>query len=74
MNKSKLIESLGYLEVKEYKRFFDFISSPFFNKDSASVKLFETVKPLIKTPGSKLLNKELIFSKMYPGKNITIKL
>ncbi|NOS85206.1 MAG: hypothetical protein HOP31_08710 [Ignavibacteria bacterium] len=68
MNKSSLIEAVRTFSPKEMKEFSEFVSSPFFNKNVNVVKLFELIKKNYPELDSTKIEKEKVFSKIFPGK------
>jgi len=66
MENSQLIKLLKTFDTKEIKRFSEFISSPYFNKNKNVIKLYEVV---IKAyPDFEKITRENIFFKLFPGK------
>lgn len=68
MNRSSLIEAFRTFSQKEMKEFSEFVSSPFFNKNVNVVKLFELIKKNYPDFEPVKIEKEKIFSKLFPGK------
>lgn len=68
MIKSSLIEAIKTFTPKEIKEFSEFVSSPFFNKNVNVVKLFEYIKKNYPELEESKLEKEKVFSKLFPGK------
>jgi prophage maintenance system killer protein len=68
MKNSQLIKLLKTFNSKEIKKFSEFISSPYFNKNKNVIKLYEVIKKA--HPGFKQenLTKENLFSSIFPGK------
>ena len=66
MKNSQLIKLLKTFDTKEIKRFSEFISSPYFNKNKNVIKLFKVV--LKAHPDFKKITRENIFLKLFPGK------
>lgn len=68
MNKSSLIEAFRTFSPKEIKEFSEFVSSPFFNKNVNVVKLFELIRKNYPEFDPFKIEKEKIFTKLFPGK------
>lgn len=68
MEKSTLIEILRKFSALELNTFGDFVSSPYFNKRSNAVKLFEKLKKLAPDYPPDKISKEEVWKKLYPGK------
>ena len=68
MIKSSLIEAFKTFSPKEIKEFAEFVSSPFFNKNINVIKLFELIRKNYPEFESAKIEKEKIFSKLFPGK------
>lgn len=68
MTNSKLIQLLKTFTKEEFKSFGKFVSSPYFYKDKAVIKMYGSLKGFYPCFGEDKLNKESVFSKMYPGK------
>lgn len=68
MLKTKSLEILKIFSKEEFVSFFDFISSPYFNKNSNLVKLTTILKEYYPAFDSDELNNQSIYNKLYPGK------
>lgn len=68
MLNSNYIEILKSLTDTELEGLEDFLNSPYHNKNSVVIKLFSIVKKYSPDFNSPKLDKEKIFSKLYPGK------
>ncbi len=68
MYNSKIIGLLKTLSETEFKRFEDFVMSPFFNKSQKGGQLFDAIKDDYPEFNSERLSKESIYNKLYPGK------
>jgi hypothetical protein len=68
MLKSRAIDILKTLTPGELKRFRDFVRSPFHNKNSNVIMLFELFKLYYPEFTNEGLEKERLFKKLYPGK------
>lgn len=68
MLKSRFIDVLKSFSTEELKSFRDFVRSPFHNKNSNVIKLFELIRPHYPEFNAKTLTKEKLYSKLYPGK------
>lgn len=68
MIKSSLIEAFKTFSSKEIKEFAEFVSSPFFNKNINVIKLFELIRKNYPEFEAAKIEKEKIFSKLFPGK------
>lgn len=62
------MQLLKTLSKSEFKNFGKFVSSPFFYKDKTVIKLYDSLKAFYPDFIDETLTKELIFSKIYPGK------
>ncbi len=73
MIKSKVIDSLKTLKKNELKDFSDFIKSPYFNKNRNVYSLFLELKNFYPDFEGSKMTKEIIFAKLFPGKEYTDK-
>jgi hypothetical protein len=67
MVKSKLFTALQSLSRKEFIRFGQFVSSPFFNTNESLVKLYEYINRYYPEFNSPELHKEKVFMQIYRG-------
>ena len=67
MTKSNLMEILKTFSGKELKEFSSYLNSPFFNKNESILKLYEYVRRYYPAFDDKKLEKEFIYSKIFPG-------
>lgn len=68
MSNSKLVQLLRTLSKEEFKSFGKFVRSPFFYKDKAVIKLYDSLKTCYPDFSNEKLSKKLLFNKMYPKK------
>lgn len=68
MQKSSFLEIIRNLDKEELKRFEAFLSSPYFNTRTNTVKLFSIVKKYAPDFDNKSLDKEEVWKKLFPGK------
>ena len=68
MKNSQLIKLLETFDPKEIKKFSEFISSPYFNKNKNVIKLFEVVIKAYPDFKQEKITRENIFFKLFPGK------
>ena len=68
MNRSSLIEAFKTFSPKEMKEFSEFVTSPFFNKNVNVIRLFEQIRKCYPAFESGKIEKEKIFSRIFPGK------
>jgi hypothetical protein len=68
MTKSKLIQVLKTFSKEEFRSFGKFVSSPFFYKDKAVIKLYDSLKPFYPDLNDESITKKLLFERMYPKK------
>jgi hypothetical protein len=68
MFKSKLVNILRTFTPEEIKRFKEFISSPFHNKNKNVIKLFGALIKFYPNFSSDQLTKEILFKHLYPSK------
>lgn len=66
MIKSKLIQLLSTFSNDEFKSFGKFVYSPFFYKDKAVIKLYNSLKVFYPEFNNENLSKESLFKAMYP--------
>lgn len=69
MHKSKSVQLLSTFSNEEIKRFGDFIRSPYFNKNSRVIKLFDELKKDHPDFTSKSVSKEKLYGKLFKGKS-----
>ncbi|MBN8583495.1 MAG: hypothetical protein J0M37_00250 [Ignavibacteria bacterium] len=69
MHKSKSVQLLSTFSIDEIKRFGDFIRSPYFNKNSRVIKLFDELKKDHPDFTSKSVSKEKLYGKLFKGKS-----
>ena len=74
MQNSKLIGLLKSLDKIEIKRFVEFVSSPYFNKNSNVIKLAKYIVSCSGNYSSEKLDKETVYSKIFPGKRYNEKI
>ncbi len=67
MQNSKLIQILRVFDKQEYKKFGDFLNSPFVDKNKNSIKLHSALKKYYPEFKSKLLTNENLFHKVFPN-------
>lgn len=68
MINSRLIDVFRTFTPKELKEFSDFVCSPFFNKNSNVIRLFEIIKKNYPEFDADKMKKERVFKKIFPGK------
>ncbi len=68
MIKTSFIEILRVLDKEELKRLEAFLSSPYFNTRNNVIKLFGIIKKYAPEFNHKILDKEEIWKKLFPGK------
>lgn len=68
MLKTKSLEILKTLSKEEFSSFTDFISSPYFNKNSNLIKLTSLLKKYYPLFDSEDLNNETVYKELFPGK------
>lgn len=71
MFKSKLFDLLSSLDETEYKRFGEFIASPFFNKSKVLIKFHSAYGKFFPVFKDEKFTKENIFKIVFPGKNFS---
>lgn len=67
MQNSKLIQALKKLNTKEFRRFSEFVDSPFFNKNKNVRILMETLAQYYPKFENQDLTEENIYKKVFPG-------
>lgn len=67
MIKSSLLQILSSLSPQELREFGDYVRSPFFNKNESVIKLYDYIALKYPDLNDELLNKEEVFSKLFPG-------
>ena len=67
MKNSQLIKLLKTFNPEEIKRFREFISSPYYNKNKNVSKLYEVIRKAYPDFEQEKFTKENIFSKIFPG-------
>lgn len=68
MLKSALLEITDSFTPEEAERFSDFIRSPYFNRNSNVIRLFDVIRKSSESGDDSLLRKEKVWQKLYPGK------
>ena len=68
MHTSKAIQVISSLDQTEIKELGDFINSPYFNTNSNITKLFGLIRKQHPDPEQEKIEKEVLFSKLFPGK------
>jgi hypothetical protein len=68
MEKSKLIDVIKTFSKEEIKSFNDFVRSPFFNKEKVLIRLADYLLQYYPVYSSPEIEKERVFSRLYPGK------
>jgi len=68
MKNSKLVQLLRTFSKEEFKSFGKFVHSPFFYKDKAVIKLYNSLNPSFPDFNNKRLAKQQLYKKMYPQK------
>ena len=68
MKNSQIIKLLRTFDPKEIRRFSEFISSPYFNKNKNVIKLYEVIRKAYPDFEQEKFTKENVFSKIFPGK------
>ncbi|HMQ70276.1 MAG TPA: hypothetical protein PKA90_14845 [Ignavibacteria bacterium] len=69
MQKSTFLEIMRTLNKEELKRFESFLSSPYFNTRTNTIKLFSIIKKYAPDFDNKLLEKEEVWKILFPGKD-----
>lgn len=72
MQNTKLLQLLKTLDKTEFRRLFQFIQSPYFNRNEAIVDLYQYLRkyyPLFESPN---LEKEKVFQKLFPGQTFNL--
>ena len=67
MQKAKLLVLLKSLNKEEFRRFYKFVKSPWFNTNPGVVQLYEYLRPHYPAFTSPKLTKELAFRQIFPG-------
>lgn len=67
MHKTKLLELLRSLDKDEFRRFYKFVKSPWYNSNKGVVQLYEYLRPFYPDFDSPKLKKELVFKKLFAG-------
>lgn len=68
MEDSKLISLLKTFSRSDWRRFKDFLASPFFNKNKEALIFYEYLKHIAPNFEEEKLSKAIIFKKVYPKK------
>lgn len=68
MISSKAIELIRTFNEDEFRQFGSFTASPYFNRESVQVKLYEILKKFYPEFEGKNFTKEKIYEKLYPGR------
>jgi len=68
MHKSKFINLLKTFSKEEFRNFGFFIQSPYFNRETTLISVFNIVKSDYPGFESDKINKKNVFKKLYPGK------
>lgn len=68
MQNTKLFYILNSLSSEEFKRFEQFIESPFHNRNKKATLLFHEIKEFFQSTGNEIFDYERFFNKLYPGK------
>ncbi len=68
MHNSKLIEILRKFDKKEINGFYDYVCSPYFNKEKVIMNLTEHLKKSYPDFKEEFIQKEKVYKKLYPGK------
>jgi hypothetical protein len=68
MQSSKLISALKTLDAKEMREFFDYLNSPYFNKETPVMRLGEILKKSYPGFNDKSILKEEVYKTLFPGK------
>ncbi|MBK7253196.1 MAG: hypothetical protein IPI04_04550 [Ignavibacteria bacterium] len=69
MIKSTLLELLKTFNKEELKRFEDFLRSPYYNKNSNVIKLFNVIKKYFPDLDSTKLKRESVWDELFPEKS-----
>lgn len=67
MQATKLLALLKSLEKSEFRRFYKFVQSPYFNANQYVVGLYEYLRPYYPEFTSAKLEKEKVFAHLFPG-------
>ncbi len=68
MRKTNLINILSNFTPNEMKEMGDFLTSPYFNKNKKVIELFSLLKDLYPDFNTPKSDKEIVYKKLYPGK------
>ena len=68
MNKTSFLDIMRALNKEELKRFEAFLNSPYFNTRNNVVNLFSSIKKYAPEFTHKMLDKEEVWKKLFPGK------
>jgi len=68
MNKTSFLDIMRALSKEELKRFEAFLNSPYFNTRNNVVNLFSSIKKYAPEFTHKMLDKEEVWKKLFPGK------
>lgn len=66
MYKSKLLNILDKISMRELKKFGDYVISPFFNKNEKVISLFELLAAIAPNYTEKNVERTLIFEQLFP--------
>jgi len=66
MENSKLLDLLRSFSTREWRRFGDFLRSPYFNRSETPMLLFDWLEKQIRN-GVPLLERSVAFSVIYPA-------
>ena len=73
MRNSKLIQVICSLEEKEFKELGRFMKSPYLNTQKKLINLYDSISKFQPGFTSKQMNKEIIWKRIYPGKEFNLK-
>lgn len=68
MHKSKLLTMLKTFSAHEIRKFHEYISSPYFNKNKTLIKFYNVLKKLYPEFSQDKVMKEKVYSTLFPGK------
>ena len=74
MVNSKLIELIKTLEASELKRFIEFVSSPYYNKDKEITKLADYIVKFFPDFSDKKIEKNAAYSELFPRRKYNDKI